>query len=88
MSKDDEAAKERQEFKESVVNATLTARIKSQMLMNGNTGGMNISFDSKQSVVTLSGVVKFGEEKDLAIRLASNTTGADLVTDRIVVKSD
>ncbi|MCJ7591358.1 MAG: BON domain-containing protein, partial [Woeseiaceae bacterium] len=40
MAKDDEAAKERQGFKQSVSNATLTARIKSQLLMNGNTGGM------------------------------------------------
>jgi osmotically-inducible protein OsmY len=88
MSKDDEAAKERQGFKQSVINATLTARIKSQLLMNGNTGGMAINVDSKQGVVTLSGVVKSDEERDLAVRLASNTNGATSVTDRLVVKSD
>lgn len=88
MSKDNAAAKERQGFKQSVSNATLTARIKSQLLINSNTGGMDINVDSKQGVVTLSGNVKSGEEKDLAIRLASNTTGADSVVDRLVVKSN
>ena len=88
MMKDDEAAKERQGFKQSVSNATLTARIKSQLLTNSNTGGMAINVDSKQGVVTLSGVVKSDQEKDLAIKLASNTSGATSVTDRLVVKSD
>jgi hyperosmotically inducible periplasmic protein len=88
IAKDDEAARERQGFKQSVSNATLTARIKSQLLTNSNTGGMAINVDSKQGVVTLSGVVKSDQEKDLAIRLASNTSGATSVTDRLVVKSD
>lgn len=88
MSRDSDAAKERQSFKQSVSNATLTARIKSQLLMNGNTGGMAINVDSTQGVVTLSGVVKSDQEKDLAIKLASNTSGATSVTDRLVVKSD
>jgi osmotically-inducible protein OsmY len=87
MSKNDEAAMERQGFKQSVINATLTARVKSQLLMNGNTGGMGINVDSNQGVVTLSGVVQSDEEKDLAIALASNTTGATSVTDRLVIKS-
>jgi len=87
-SKDNDAAKERQGFRQSVSNATLTARIKSQLLMNGNTGGMAINVDSNQGVVTLSGTVKSDQEKDLAIKLASNTNGATSVTDRLVVKSD
>jgi osmotically-inducible protein OsmY len=88
MSKDGDAAIERRGFKQSVSNATLTARIKSQLLMNGNTGGMAINVDSAQGAVTLSGVVKSDEEKDLAIKLASNTSGATSVTDRLTVKSD
>jgi osmotically-inducible protein OsmY len=88
MAKDGDAAKDRRGFKQSVSNATLTARIKSQLLMNGNTGGMAINVDSAQGAVTLSGVVKSDEEKDLAIKLASNTSGATSVTDRLTVKSD
>lgn len=85
VAKDDDASKQRRGFKQSVVNATLTARIKSQLLMNGNTGGMDINVDSKQGVVTLSGVVNSDEERDLAVRLAGNTNGAKSVTDQLVV---
>ncbi len=88
MAKDSDAWKERQGFRETVSNATLTARIKSTLLLNENTGGMAINVDSKQGVVTLSGEVKSDEEKDLAIRLASNTSGANSVNDQLVVKSD
>ena len=88
MSQDNEAANERQGFKQSVMNATLTARIKTQLLTNGNTGGMAINVDSNEGAVTLSGNVKSGEEKDLAIKLASNTSGTTSVTDRLVVKTN
>ena len=88
MSKDSDAAKQRQGFKQGVMNATLTARVKSQLLMNGNTGGMAINVDSKQGAVTLSGTVKSDQEKDLALKLASNTTGATSVADHLVVKPD
>ncbi len=86
MTKNDDATKERQGFKRTVMNATLTARIKSQLLANGNTGGMAINVDSKQGAVTLSGTVVSSEEKDLALKLAENTRGATSVTDRLVVK--
>ncbi len=88
MSQNNEAAQERQGFKQSVGNATLTARVKSKLLMNGNTGGMAINVDSEKGVVTLSGEVKSSEEKDLAVKLASNTSGATSVTDELVVKSN
>lgn len=88
MAKEDEAAKERMGFKESVKNATLTARIKTQLLTNSNTSGMAINVDSKQGAVTLSGVVKSEQEKDLAIKLASNTSGALSVNDQLVVEED
>jgi osmotically-inducible protein OsmY len=87
MSRDNDAAKERQGFKQSVSNATLTARIKSKLLMNGNTGGMAINVDSDQGVVTLSGVVKSDQEKDLAVKLTSNTSGVTRVTNQLVVKT-
>lgn len=88
MSRDSDAAKERQGFKQSVSNATLTARIKTQLLMNGNTGGMAIDVDSEQGAVTLSGEVMSDEERDLALKLAENTSGATSVTDQLVVKSN
>lgn len=81
----DGASADRRGFKESVSNATLTARVKTKLLANGNTGGMAINVDSKQGVVTLSGDVKSDEERDLAVQLASNTSGASSVTNQLVV---
>jgi osmotically-inducible protein OsmY len=87
MTADDEKSKEREGFKQSVLNATLTARVKSQLLINTNTTGTAINVDSDEGVVTLSGEVESGEEKDLAIRIASNTEGAKSVTDQLMVRS-
>lgn len=88
LSKNDESTAKRHGFKQSVSDATLTARVKTKLLMNGNTGGIAIDVDSKQGVVTLSGDVKSNEEKDLAVKLAANTSGAVTVTDQLVVKAD
>lgn len=81
-------AKEAEGFKQSVLNATLTARVKTQLLMNGNTSGTAINVDSKNGTVTLSGVVESGQEKELAVRIASNTTGAKSVNDQLIVEPD
>jgi osmotically-inducible protein OsmY len=61
--------------------------VKSQLLINTNTTGTAINVDSDEGVVTLSGEVESGEEKDLAIRIASNTEGAKSVTDQLMVRS-
>jgi osmotically-inducible protein OsmY len=76
---------QRNTFKQSVVNATLTARIKSQLLVNGNTAGMDINVDSNAGVVTLSGEVASDQERELAVRIAGNTSGAKSVNDRLTV---
>lgn len=87
-AKNSEDAKEAEGFKQSVLNATLTARVKTQLLMNGNTSGTDINVDSKNGAVTLSGVVESGQEKELAVRIASNTTGAKSVNDQLIVEPD
>lgn len=81
-SDDSNAAKS---FRQKVSNATLTARIKTQLLLNGNTSGMRIDVDSRDGIVTLSGDVDSGKEKELAIRIAENTDGAVSVVDRLTV---
>jgi osmotically-inducible protein OsmY len=86
MASRSEESAQRQTFKQSVLNATLTARIKSQLLMNGNTTGTDINVDSKDGIVTLSGSVETNEEKELAVRIASNTGGTQSVNDRLTVE--
>jgi osmotically-inducible protein OsmY len=56
--------------------------------MNTNTTGTDINVDSEEGVVTLSGEVESAQEKDLAIRIASNTDGAKSVNDRLMVRSE
>ena len=75
----------RRGFKQSVMNATLTARVKSQLLVNSNTGGLSIDVDSRDGIVTLSGEVDSSQEKDLAVQIARNTEGARSVNDNLMV---
>ncbi len=76
---------ERRGFKQSVMNATLTARVKSQLLLNNNTGGLSIDVDSRDGIVTLSGEVDSAQEKDLAVQIARNTEGTRSVNDNLMV---
>jgi hyperosmotically inducible protein len=78
-----EASKERASFRQSVSDATLTSRVKTQLLLNRNTGGLDIDVDSSDSRVTLSGDVKTDQERELAVAIARNTSGAKSVTDNL-----
>jgi osmotically-inducible protein OsmY len=84
-AKTSDRSMQNQGFKQSVLNATLTARIKSQLLVNGNTAGLDINVDSNDGVVTLSGEVDSEQEKELAVRIAENTSGSKSVHDRLLV---
>ena len=86
MADRSEASREREGFKQSVINATLTARVKSQLLLNNNTSGMAINVDSKDGIVTLSGEVSSRQEKELAARIASNAEGAKTVRNNLTVE--
>jgi osmotically-inducible protein OsmY len=86
MAQSNERANERHGFKQSVLNATLSARVKTRLLANGNTQGTAIDVDSKDGVVTLSGSVESDQEKQLAVQIASNTSGAKSVSDQLSVE--
>ena len=86
-ARNDDESMERQGFRQDVLNATLTARIKSRLLVNNNTGGLAINVDSRDGVVTLSGTVDSEQEKELATRIAANTEGTKSVDDRLTVDS-
>jgi hyperosmotically inducible periplasmic protein len=84
--RDDEASDERSGFRQAVGNATLTARIKTQLLANSNTSGMAVDVDSDNGTVTLSGTVDSDEEKELIARIAENTSGTDSVNNQLMVE--
>lgn len=84
---DSDDAKSRSGFSQSVANATLTARIKTELLANSNTAGLSIDVDSESGQVTLSGDVDSSQEKELAAKIAENARGAQAVVNKLNVKS-
>jgi hyperosmotically inducible periplasmic protein len=69
-----------------VDDATTTAAVKSKLLGNPNTKGLEIDVDTRGDVVTLSGEVASTEEKQLAEELAKNTGDVKEVRNQLVVK--
>jgi len=72
-------------FGEKVEDATITASVKSKLLWNSHTDGLDINVDTANGQVTLTGVAKSGAEKDLARRIARNTSGVVGVNNQLVV---
>lgn len=66
-------------------DATLTATVKSKLLWNSSTEGLDINVDSKNGVVTLTGEAQSAAAKDLAGRLADNTDGVRKVVNNLKV---
>ena len=65
---------------EAISDAWITSKIKSSYLLSSNLSGLDISVDTKNGVVALSGTVMSSEEKDLAIQTAENIKGVKEVT--------
>jgi osmotically-inducible protein OsmY len=72
-------------FSRKVEDASLTARIKSQLLSNKNTGGLAIDVDTRNGKVTLSGRVDSDAEGELAEQIAHNTSGVRDVDNQLSV---
>jgi len=60
-------------FGDTVADATITASVKTKLLWNSHTDGLDIHVDTNNGRVTLTGAVADGTEKDLAGRIAMNT---------------
>lgn len=77
--------KEPSHFYQTVKDATLTARVKSNLLWNQHTDGLKIDVDSSEGMVTLKGNVRSDAEKELAVQIAENTRGVRIVKDKLTV---
>jgi hyperosmotically inducible protein len=77
-------------FGEKVEDATITATIKSKLLWNSNTDGLDIHIDTNNGKVTLSGSVSSDAEKSLAGRIAKESDGVVGVKNELALvnKSD
>ena len=66
-------------------DAALTASVKAKLVGDATFSGMKIVVDTRDAVVTLSGEVHSQAAKDLAVRLARETTGVRDVNDRMTL---
>jgi hyperosmotically inducible protein len=72
--------------KDVVADASVTSAVKTKLLADPKVGGLKIDVDTKDNVVTLTGVVNSVAEKNEALRLARTTTGVKSVVDKLTVK--
>lgn len=63
------------EASKDVADGWITTKVKSTLLYSSNVDGSDISVDTKNGVVTLSGKVDNGAERALAIELTKNVRG-------------
>jgi len=74
------------DFDEAIEDASVTASVKSRLLWNDTTDGLDIGVDTMNGQVTLTGNATTQAEKDLATRLARRTDGVRSVVNKIEVK--
>ncbi|WP_342245691.1 BON domain-containing protein [Pseudomonas sp. OTU5201] len=62
-----------------VADSWITTKVKSTLMYSSNVNGSDISVSTNSGIVTLSGLVDSGAERDLAIELAQNVRGVKSV---------
>lgn len=67
-------------------DATTTASVKSRLVANSNTSGLQIDVDTRGDEVTLSGEVPSDQEKSLAEEIALSTGDVKSVRNQLVVR--
>ncbi|HVF34471.1 MAG TPA: BON domain-containing protein [Candidatus Saccharimonadia bacterium] len=76
------------DFATTVEDATITASVKSKLLWNDHTDGLEIDVDTKAGRVTLSGTADTEQAKHIAVRLARNTDGVVSVDNKLTLDTD
>lgn len=78
-------ARQRAELRRVVEDASTSAVVKSKLLANQNTKGLDVKVETRNRVVTLSGQVSSAEERQLAELLARNTDNVAEVRNELTV---
>ncbi len=68
-------------------NVTISNKVKSQLLANRQTSGMNIDIETNNRVVTITGQVASDSERELAYWIVRNTQGVKQVIDRLDIEN-
>lgn len=77
----------RRSFSQYVNDVSTTAAIKTELLASKNVAGLQINVDTYNNVVTLTGNVDTGAQKDLAQAIASRQNEVKNVINKLDVKS-
>jgi hyperosmotically inducible periplasmic protein len=72
---------------QAIDDAAITAKVKAQMANDKDVSAMDVSVNTDQGVVRLSGVVKSAAEKQRAEQVARNVEGVRRVDNALVVRS-
>jgi osmotically-inducible protein OsmY len=64
---------------EAIADSWITTKVKSTLMYSSNVESNDISASTDSGIVTLSGTVDSGAERDLAIELAQNVRGVKSV---------
>jgi len=64
---------------QAISDTWITTKVKSSLMYSSNVNGSQISVDTKNGIVTLSGTVNSGAERELAIEIAENVRGTKSV---------
>lgn len=72
--------------KQAAADSAITAKIKSQYLIEKNFSSFKVSVETKDHVVILSGFVDTAEQRVRAERIAKSVTGVKSVKNALVVK--
>jgi len=81
----DEQRVARRDFGSWVDDTTTTAAVKSRLIGNANTKGLQIDVDTQGDIVTLSGRVQTAEESELAEQIARGSSDVRDVRNNLVV---
>ncbi|MNP74051.1 Osmotically-inducible protein Y precursor [compost metagenome] len=68
-----------EQARDDVADSWITTKVKSTLMYSSNVSGSAISVSTNGGIVTLSGLVASGVERDLAIELAQNVRGVKSV---------
>jgi len=75
-------------FGQSVSDTWITTKVKSTYAMSSNVTGRDISVTTANGIVTLTGTVDSGEERELAVQLAKNINGVNEVIATALLEKD
>ena len=78
-----EAAKTAQE---ALGDGALTAKIKAKMALDDTVKALDLNVDTTNGVVTVTGIVRTGAERERVLALARETNGVRQVVDRTVLE--